>query len=180
MAALLPLVGEFYDRLDPLGRFTSVPGVEVPEVYRDLLAHEHHMTVTVERYHGCPVDVRVLEKHLTPTHYARKIVLTRSRDGVVVQFGIMRVALVHLQHDVRDEILAEGTPLGRILIENDVLRRIRLLALWRVEPGPDLQAALGCGEGVATFGRSALIECNHEPAVELLEIVAPVASRSGG
>jgi hypothetical protein len=38
-----------------------------------LLAHDSHMTVTVERFHNGHVDVRVLETNITPTHYARKI-----------------------------------------------------------------------------------------------------------
>jgi hypothetical protein len=33
---------------------------------------------------------------------------------------------------------------------------------------------LGVPEGTTTFGRTAMIHCNGEPAVELLEIVAPV------
>jgi hypothetical protein len=30
-------------------------------------------------------------------------------------------------------------------------------------------------KGTLTYGRTALIHCNQEPAIELLEIVAPVA-----
>lgn len=176
---LTPLVAEFYDDPDALGRFTSVTGRDMAEAYRDLLAHEHHMTVTVERHHGCHVDVRVLDKRTTSTHYSRQILLTRQSDGAVVQYGIMRVALEHLDADTVAEILAEQTPLGRILIEHDILRRIRLQALWRVEPSPHLRGWLEMAPNTATYGRSALIECNDEPAVELLEIVIPVTASPG-
>jgi chorismate-pyruvate lyase len=145
----------------------------MPAVYRSLLAHEHHMTVTVEAHHGCPVDVRVLARHVTPTRYAREIVLTRQSDGRAVQYGIMRINLACLDAEVRDEIRSEKTPLGRILIQHDVLRRIRLFSLWKIKPAPQLRHALELdveppGE---VYGRTALIDCNDEPAIELLEIV---------
>ena len=96
------------------------------------------MTVTVEAHHHDSVDVEVLARQVTPTHYARKIILRRSHDRHVVQYGIMRVNFAYLAPQVRDEIVAEGTPLGRILINHHVLRSIHLESLWRVEAGEDL------------------------------------------
>ena len=43
-----------------------VAAQDVPEPYRGLLVHEHHMTVTVEAYHGSPVNVRVLRRRHDP------------------------------------------------------------------------------------------------------------------
>jgi hypothetical protein len=59
----------------------------MPQHDRMLLAHEHHMTVTVEKFHRCLVDVRVLATNLTEKLYARKILLTRQSDSRIVQFG---------------------------------------------------------------------------------------------
>jgi len=171
------LVGLFYDAPEQLGQFTEVAADELPNGYRGLLAHDEHMTVAVEAYHAGPVDVRVLDRVTTGSHYARKILLARQSDGRVVQFGIMQIDVAYLDAAVRDEIRHEATPLGRILIRNDVLRRVRLSALWRVTPGEDLRryfALIEADEGAVTFGRTALIECNGEPAVQLLEIVAPL------
>src|SRR4029453_14658101 len=69
------IIGLFYASRAALGPFARVEPHEMPDVYRSLLAHEHHMTVTVEAYHGGPVDVRVLDRRITPTRYAREIVL---------------------------------------------------------------------------------------------------------
>jgi chorismate-pyruvate lyase len=167
------LIGLFYRAPDELGRFEEVLISKIPEPQRELLAHTHHMTVTLERFHGGPVDVRVLQKHVTATHYARKILLARQADGRVVQYGIMRINLSLLSAPVRAEIEAESTPLGRILIEHDVLRRIHLMSLWRIEPGRELRQVFGLTAPVDTYGRCAVIDCNDEPAVELLEIVSP-------
>ncbi len=171
---LEPLVRLFYDAITAVGNFSTVADSEMPAAYRQLLAHEHHMTVTVEKFHGGPVDVQVLDKVVGKEHYARKILLTRRSDEHVVQFGIMRVHLWHLPADVCEEIVNEQTPLGRILIEHDVMRKIHLHRLWRVEPGSGLQHHFGVDHSNVTYGRTATIECNGEPAIELLEIVAPL------
>jgi chorismate-pyruvate lyase len=168
------LVGLFYAAPDELGQFEEVPRTDAPPVYRALLHHEHHMTVTVENFHGCPVDVRVLEVDQSGDHYARKILLTRQSDGTVVQFGIMRLNFNYVSDEIRRDIESQKIPLGRVLIKHDVLRVIHLDALWRVLPGPDLCQLLDIGPEEATYGRTAVIDCNGEPAVELLEIVTPV------
>ena len=165
------LVGLFYAARESLGQFAPIEAAEMPEPYRSLLVHEHHMTVTVEAHYGCPVDVRVLTRHVTPSHYAREIVLMRQSDGAVVQYGIMRINLACLSPIIREQIHAEVAPLGRILIEHDILRRIYLFSLWKVTPSPWLQGALELQAPRDVYGRTALIECNDEPAVELLEIV---------
>ncbi|MGD9645152.1 MAG: hypothetical protein AB7U73_05525 [Pirellulales bacterium] len=167
------LVRLFYPDGDELGRFFEKSAEALPEAYQRLLAHSGHMTETVEAHHADRVDVEVLAKRVTPTHYARKILLRRQRDRRVVQFGIMRVAFAYLPDAARAEIEAETTPLGRVLIEHNVLRWVELVALWRVEPGVDLRRLFNLSPGVETYGRTALIYCNHEPAVELLEIVTP-------
>src|SRR5437016_6263540 len=45
---------------DDMPEYEFVPGDEVPPPYHDLLVHEQHMTVTVERHHGDRVDVAPL------------------------------------------------------------------------------------------------------------------------
>jgi chorismate-pyruvate lyase len=170
---LMELVGMFYADSADLAEFAPVAACNMPQPYRDLLAHEHHMTVTVEKFHGCPVDVRVLEYKSDPPHYARKILLARQSDGAIVQYGIVRIDLDQVDPPARDEILARNKPLGRILIEHNVFREVELVDLWRVEPGEDLKRLFGVSHAETTYGRTALIHCNGSPAVELLEIIVP-------
>jgi chorismate-pyruvate lyase len=156
-----------------LTEFEIVPADEVPSPYRDLLVHDHHMTVTVEAHHGDSVDVRILARHHTGDSYARKILLTLHGSGRVVQFGIMKINLHYCSQEVREEIVAGRTPLGRILIKHNVLRRIEPTAFLRVIPDPAMMRWFGLTRHVRTFGRLAIIHCDEQPAVELLEIVAP-------
>jgi hypothetical protein len=167
------LVDLFYNSASDLGEFEEVTAGEMPAPYGDLLDHHAHMTVTVERFHGCPVDVQVLEVRTSKTHYSRKITLTRQSDGRVVQFGLVRLCLDFLDPPVRAEIEGQMTPLGRVLIKHNVLREVQLISLWKVAAGEELTKLFGCAAGAVSYGRTALIYCNGVPAVELLEIVAP-------
>ena len=172
-AELHGLISLFYDDAATLGEFEERDAQNCPASYQHMLAHEAHMTVTVERRHGCSVDVEVLETAHEPQHYLRKILLRRQSDRRVVQFGIVRLALEPLDRVVRDEIMSQRIPLGRVLIEHDVMRQVQLNALWRVHCGRELAQYFEVEAGHETYGRTALIYCNGEPAVELLEIVAP-------
>jgi chorismate-pyruvate lyase len=167
------LIDLFYNSSDELGTFTEVEANEIPSPYRELLAHDKHMTVTVEAFHGCPVDVKVVKTHTTDTHYSRKILLHRQKDCQVVQFGLVRLNLDYLGPDVRAEIESQKEPLGRILIKHNVMRNVRLLSLWKIEPSEELCQLLGLARPQTCYGRTALIYCNSVPAVELLEIVTP-------
>ncbi len=172
-ADLDTLVGLFYDQPDQLATFHQQHHTELPVSYRRLLAHTGHMTVTVEDRHRCAVDVEVLQVLHNETHYSRQILLRRQRDKRVVQFGIVRLALDTIEAPAREEIISQRTPLGRVLIEHGVMRAVQLLGLWQVHCGPQLAKYFGTNLGHVTYGRTALIYCNSEPAVELLEIVAP-------
>lgn len=172
-ADLDTLIGLFYPQADALGRFESRRDDELSEDYRKLLAHSRHMTVTVEQRHGSNVDVEVMDVRRTDMHYSRKILLRRQSDHRVVQFGIVRLALSAVAEPARSEILSEQIPLGRVLIKHNVLRSVQLLGLWQVACGPDLASLFSVDVGHVTYGRTALIYCDGEPAVELLEIVAP-------
>ncbi len=168
------LVQLFHSRTDELAQFEEVDWHDLARDYRMLLAHDSHMTVTVERFHNGPVDVRVLASRIDESHYAREILLARQSDGVVVQFGIMRFDFSAVNDQVRREIESQQTPLGRILIQHNLLTKVHLRKVWKVVPNEQLAGHLGMQPGEITFGRTAVIHLDGEPAVELLEIVAPV------
>lgn len=153
--------------------YEELPGEAMPEPYRNLLVHEHHMTVTMELHHGKPVYVRVLQRRLEGSWYARKILLFLVGTEKVVQFGIVRINLDLCSKEVRRAILEEATPLGRILIRHNVLRRIEPTAYLHLTPDAELQRLFKLTEPLPTYGRLALIHCDGQPAVELLEVPVP-------
>lgn len=151
-----------------------IPSSLTPEPYKKMLVHEHHMTVTMESYHGTSVDVRVLDQKLENDLYSRKILLLKSGTEDVVQFGIVRFNFQYVTLEVRNQILSGEIPLGRVLINHNVLRHIDLGAIVKLTAGPGLARHLQMEERATTYGRLATIFCNHRPAVDLLEVSAPL------
>lgn len=167
------LASLFYDDLAQVGRFETVSASEMPDPYRRLLAHNDHMTVTLEAHGGSPVVVRVLAEWRDEASYARNSLLARHTDGAVLQFGVMRIWLADLPAQARDEIAVQRVPLGRVLINHKLLREVELISLWRIVPGPALVQHLPLSPGEPVYGRSAQILVDERPTVQVLEIVAP-------
>ncbi|MCO6046313.1 hypothetical protein NG895_20635 [Aeoliella sp. ICT_H6.2] len=161
----------FSTDLAQLGKFTPVGEDDLPESYASLLAHHNHMTVTLEAYWESLVAVRVVQERLDGAVYARQSLLARHSDGAVVQYGIMSIDLTDLPPRVRQAIETASGPLGRVLIKNNLLRDVELLALWHIVAGEELARNLGVPAGRVVYGRSAAIHLSGARAVDLLEIV---------
>ncbi len=158
----------------------EVPAADVPDPYHRLLVHTHHMTVTVEEFYRAAVDVRVLGCRRAGDEYARKILLATRPAGRVVQFGLVRIDLGVCPDAVRAEILEGKTPLGRVLIRHDMLRRIEPVAFLRVGLSAEMAGWFGAAAGQVTYGRVGVIYTGDRPAVEVLEVLAPVERRPRG
>jgi len=169
---LYTLFPESPDRPDAV----EVPAGEVPEPYHRLLVHNHHMTVTVEEFYHSPVDVQVLDCRRNGNEYARKILLKTRETGNVVQFGLVRINLSVCPPAVREAIVEGKTPLGRVLIQHDMLRRIEPVAFLRVVLRAEMAGWFGVETGATTYGRLGVIYTGDRPAVEVLEILTPIAS----
>ena len=178
MLSTAPTFDQLYSLLPGSGdrpEAAPVPAEAVPQPYRKLLVHHDHMTVTVEEHFGDAVDVRVLECRRNGDEYVRKILLALQGDGRVVQFGLVRIDLGVCPTPVRDAIVEGRTPLGRVLIQHDMLRRIEPVAYLKVKLGPTMAEWFGSSEGTETYGRLGVIYTGEKPAVEVLEILAPIA-----
>ncbi|HVJ87841.1 MAG TPA: hypothetical protein VM452_19415 [Caulifigura sp.] len=166
-----------------------IPASLTPEPYRQLLVHDHHMTLAMEDFHGHAVRVHVVDRHFEDAGYYRTSVLTvpativgrtSGRAGTrflgerALQFGAIRFNFEFVTVEVREAIIAEKTPLGQVLIDHNVLRHIDLGAILKIRVGPELAEIFGCEQGTETYGRLATIFCNRRPAVDLLEVSAPL------
>jgi chorismate-pyruvate lyase len=167
------LVQLFFPALSNLGSFTEVEAAALPATARLLLAHNRHMTATLEDFHGSSLRVEVLATGAEGDRYWRQIRLRRKTDGGVVQFAVVRVDFRQVDGVIRREIEEQGAPLGRILIEHNVSRSVVMLSLWQIAAAPALQRRLDMLAGGVVYGRTALIYCNGAPAIELLEILSP-------
>jgi hypothetical protein len=149
------------------GHVRAVAAAAVPEPARTLLDHARHMTDAQERFHGGPVELRVLGVVSDGPSYAREILLARP-DGRVVQYGIVRIDMAALDTATAERIRRADTPLGRILADAGMLCAVGGVQLVEFVPGPRLAAHMG---PQPRFGRVADIRVADVPAVELLEVV---------
>jgi hypothetical protein len=156
-----------------LPEFDIVPADQVPYPYHELLVHDQHMTVTLERFHGRRVHLTVLARRRQENDYARMILLSLEGTGEIVEFGMFRMDLSAVAEDVQAAIVAGRTPLGRVLIEHNVLRQIDPIGYLVITPSDQLRAWFNTTGNEPIYGRVATIWCNKQPAVELLEVVRP-------
>jgi chorismate-pyruvate lyase len=132
------------------------------------------MTTTLESHWQTTVTLEVLNHHYEDPLYTRKILLRHGETGAVVQFGIMQFNFRNCTDQVRQEILEQSTPLGRILITHGLLRRISTHALLEIEPDEEIRRLLDIaqsegGKPRKIWGRLATIYVDEKPAVALLE-----------
>jgi len=161
----------FPDQLDrPEMEFLREDQVPLPS--HELLVHDEHMTVTVETYLGEPVQLHVVQQTQTNSHCSRLILLSGSESGRLILFGIVRVDLNTVGNDVRHEIEAGVMPLGRILIEHDVMRSIHPSHYLKITPTRGMMDLLKLTDASPIYGRLATIMTNSHSAIELLEVVA--------
>jgi len=172
LAGLLELFGE----TDLASAFQTVSPADVPAPYRAQLVHEHHMTIAMQTHHGEPVDVEVVTERRGDTTYARRSLLRLRSNGRVVQHCTVRIHLPSCSDPVREAILAGRTPLGTILVEHNVMRRIVPLAYLLVQGAASIAESFRAAPRTPLYGRVATIHCDGNPAIEVLEIVAPEES----
>jgi len=163
----------FSDRFDRPEK-TFIAGNEVPSPSRELLVHDQHMTVTVERFLSEPVRLQVIQQTQTNSCYCRAILLSGVKSGRLIQFGLVRIDLETVGQQVRQEIEAGVTPLGRILIDHNVMRSIHPSHYLKITPTGEMMTLLKLADASPLFGRLATIMTHSHPAIEVLEVVAPL------
>ncbi len=149
----------------------SIDPQDIPDPYRALLVHRDHMTTRLSEHHGNPVSLKVLHYDIDGDVYRRKIVLSSSYPQKIVEFGLVRIDLRYTPRAVRDAIVKRETPLGDILIQHNVLRRIDPRWYVRMRSDCTLLQDLKSLPEQEVFGRVGTIYCDEQPAVELLEVV---------
>ncbi len=149
---------------------------KIPSPLNGLLVHEDHMTTTLGRHYGQPVDLHVLKVDMADDWYSRLILLTLGDSGEVVEVGIARIRLDALGAEVRELVVSQGQPLGDILIEHDVLRTIHPQWYFRFDTGNPLLAHFNSGRLSDAFGRIGVIKVAGEPVIDVLEVVADVTA----
>jgi chorismate-pyruvate lyase len=171
MADVLALLAEFSAGLTTIERVSSDT---VAPVYRALLDHNTHMTLMVEKTHGCKVHLRVLKARQDPTYLLREIIL-ESPSKMPLMYAVVRVHLDAMRPVVREEIVAAKEPIGHVLVKHNVPREVYCESLIRVMPTSALAETLSVDPGAVLYGRAAFITCDGTRALDLMEISRPLS-----
>jgi len=169
--ALAEFCEPFLPGVDVLAGVRAVDGRSMSDAFRRLLVHNDHMTTTLRAYYGAPVALEVREAQLDGEAYRRRIVLRLADGGRIVEVGFVRIRLGYASKNVRERILERRTPLGDILIQADVLRRIEPRWFFEIDQHSPLLKDFDDPSLLRAFGRLGTIFCEDQPAIELLEIV---------
>lgn len=172
-ADLLSICGGWSAACACTGCCRRIQTEELPTFCRELLDHQQHMTTTLERVYGEPVDLHVLKESLNDHFYQRQILLKLRKNQTVVEFGIARLSLDQIPQAVRDEVLGHDAPLGDILIRHDVMREIEPRWFFVVDGGCAWRQHFAASLSGPVYGRMGEIRCNGSPAIEVLEVVSP-------
>ena len=181
----IDVVGEWqkhaaiFPAAQPLARAVEeVPGSILPEPYKTLLLHSDLMTLAMERFHRAPIDVRVLARRIDGMSYSREIMLVRQDTGAVVQFAFAHFNLDAVSEVVRQDILGEQVPLGRVLVNHRIDYQTEVIGFLKVTVGARLAELLNSPVNVATYGRVGRLLCGGKPTFNVIEVSAPVERRA--
>lgn len=154
-----------------------VPEGQLPDAIGRLLGHTHHMTPTLKAFHGGDVALKIFREAIDGDWYRRHIALTAPATGGVVEVGLVRIHMTMLAAAVQRDILHRRTPLGDILLQHRVMTQVKPLRFLRWDGQSEIVHPFNAGEAVCFYGRLAVIYCDGQGALELLEVVT---DRRGG
>lgn len=179
VVALASVCDGFFDAEVASRDAHPVEAANIPEPYQQLLVHQEHMTTRLNAHYGAPVALRVLEEQTNEDHYARRILLTPVNSDAVVEFGIARLNLSLVSPSVRQDVLKQEIPLGDVLIQHNVMRRIDPKWYFRFGPESPFVGDFSTEASVPVFGRVGIIHCDGAPAIQLLEVVTDARRADG-
>jgi chorismate-pyruvate lyase len=147
---------------------------EMPQPQRSLLAHQTDMTSTLENFYGQRLHVEVLARHTVENEYCREVALRLEQSGGRVEFGAIKIMLDNFPAEVRQEILRERKPLGRILTDSGVDFTSRPHLFLRITADDFINRALGLSGSHVLYGRrNTLTDPWFRPLAEIVEILPP-------
>jgi len=177
--------------LDPLAVFYAAsdvppPAIEpvraddVPEPYRALLVHKDDMTFVLQRFHGQPIDLHVLDRRVTSETVLRRVVLRIRGDDTAVEFGAIRIHLNHFTPEARRAVLDADRPLGAILRDHALAFVSRPSAILRVTPDDAIRRAMDLNGTPILYGRcNVLYGSADQPLAQVVEILPPLGRKTG-
>ena len=159
--------------IDPPGACAVAPD-EIPLPYRSLLVHQNDMTVTLERHFGGRIVLRALGVFTRGGSYFRRVLLVHEEAGRPVEMGAIRINLDAFSAPMREKILRNEIPLGRILRDGHVDYRSVPKAFLAITPNPEMMGVFWMRQPSRLYGRRTEIVREGRKVGDIVEVLPQV------
>jgi hypothetical protein len=146
---------------------------EIPPPYRSLLDHQRDMTMTLEEHCGGRVALRVLSIFSRKSWYFRRVLLSHEYSGRPVEMGAIRISLTVFAPRIRQQILSNRVPLGRVLRDGDVDHLSRPRTFLGVTPNSEMMGVFWMREPRLLYGRQTEVLIDGRKIGDIVEILPP-------
>lgn len=152
----------------------AVEAEEIPLPYRSLLVHEKDMTITLEGHFGGRVVLRPLGVFTRGASYFRRVLLVHEESGQPVEMGAIRIQLESFDAVLRERILQNEVPLGRILRDGRFDCRSVPRAFLEVTPNPEIMGLFWMREPRLLYGRRTEVVREGRKVGDIVEVLPQV------
>ena len=146
------------------------PG-DIPLPYRSLLVHDSDMTLTLERHFGGRVMLRPLSTFTNRGSYFRRVLLVQEYAGQPVEMGSIRMELDAFGEKIRQQIVKNEIPLGRILRDGRFQYKSRVKAFLQVTPNAEMMGVFWMREPRVLYGRRTEIMRHGAKIGDIVEVL---------
>jgi hypothetical protein len=156
----------------PADAFCPIAGNSLPQPARRLLNHAQDMTSTLAAFHESPLRVQVLQWQRCNNLYLREVFLRTTSADVIVEYGIIAIALEQFPAEAQKAIQAGLTPLGSLLHHAKIPFESAPIGFFATSGAALAATPLHPGNDVTCHGRfNRLTKSTGEPLAWILEIL---------
>lgn len=174
MDLFMPLLYFYNQDEQPLPLLEFIEGESMPQPYRGLLVHDSDMTPTLRDFHGCTMNLQVVQAEMSEDYVMRQVVLHRSTDNAPVEYGAIGIQLDGFPPHVKALIREGKRPLGGILESEGVPHRSAPRGYFAIEADDHTGSLLGVAPHTRLYGRcNALTHPDGIVFADIVEILPP-------
>jgi len=150
------------------------PG-ELPEPFRQLLAHEGDMTSRLENYYRSTIGVQIIRSSNDGKNYFREVLLrTNEPNPRSIEYGAIEIQLSQLSEPAKDAVIAGEIPLGGILNAGRIAYACSLRGFVKITPDDSIKELFALENTASLFGRSnRIVTRTGETIAQIVEILPP-------
>jgi len=156
--------------------FKEIESQELPEPYKQLLAHEGDMTSRLENAYQSSIRVNRLRSSNDGKNYFREVILeTLDSPPRVVEYGAIEIQLSNLPDVAKEAVIGGEKPLGGILNEGRIPYTCELRGFFKIIPDASIIEAFVMEKPLELFGRSNKIQTRFGDTIALIVEILPPA-----